>query len=289
MSGFQRTREFFVGVDSDGCVFDTMELKHKECFIPNIINTYQLQGVSKYARETAEFINLYSAQRGINRFPGLVETLKLLKRRPEVIARKVEITIPTHLEAWVQQTDKLSNPALEQALQAAPHPELELALEWSNAVNEQISKFVRNVPPFPFVQQSLAEMAKHADLIVASATPYEALQREWEEHGIAEFMTEICGQEAGNKQQILERASQYDAGKALMIGDALGDYRAAAHHGVLFYPINPGAEEESWQRFYEEGFQRFLEGTFAGQYQQELMDAFHQRLPEQPPFAVRDA
>ena len=29
--------EFFVGIDSDGCAFDTMEIKHKECFIPNII------------------------------------------------------------------------------------------------------------------------------------------------------------------------------------------------------------------------------------------------------------
>ncbi len=29
---------FFVGIDSDGCAFDTMEIKHKECFIPNIIS-----------------------------------------------------------------------------------------------------------------------------------------------------------------------------------------------------------------------------------------------------------
>ncbi len=47
--------EFLIGVDSDGCVFDSMELKHKECFIPEIIRLYHLQAVSKYARETAEF------------------------------------------------------------------------------------------------------------------------------------------------------------------------------------------------------------------------------------------
>ena len=45
---------FFVGIDSDGCVFDTMELKHKECFIPNTIKFYSLQAVSKYARPRAE-------------------------------------------------------------------------------------------------------------------------------------------------------------------------------------------------------------------------------------------
>ena len=25
------TKEFFIGIDSDGCVFDTMEIKQKEC------------------------------------------------------------------------------------------------------------------------------------------------------------------------------------------------------------------------------------------------------------------
>ena len=54
------TKDFFVGVDSDGCAFDTMELKHKECFIPHTISYYNLQSVSKYAREAAEFVDLYS-------------------------------------------------------------------------------------------------------------------------------------------------------------------------------------------------------------------------------------
>ena len=39
--------EFFIGIDSDGCVFDSMELKNKECFIPHIIKHWKLQAVSK--------------------------------------------------------------------------------------------------------------------------------------------------------------------------------------------------------------------------------------------------
>ena len=54
------SRDFFIGIDSDGCVFDTMEVKHKECFIPNIIKHYGLAAISKYVREAAELINLYS-------------------------------------------------------------------------------------------------------------------------------------------------------------------------------------------------------------------------------------
>ena len=67
---FVKSHDFFIGIDSDGCAFDTMEVKHKECFIPNIIRWYQLAAISKYVRETAEFVNLYSNRRGINRFPG---------------------------------------------------------------------------------------------------------------------------------------------------------------------------------------------------------------------------
>src|SRR2546425_11691796 len=97
LRSFQPQHKFLVGIDSDGCAFDTMEVKHKECFIPNTINSYNLQGVSKYAREAAEFVNLYSKSRGINRFPALVETLEWLQKRPEVAARGVQVAIPRGL------------------------------------------------------------------------------------------------------------------------------------------------------------------------------------------------
>jgi len=92
MFEIQPKHDFLVGIDSDGCAFDTMELKHKECFIPNTVDYFDLQGISKYAREAAEFVNLYSKSRGINRFPALVETLQWLQSRPEVKARGVQIT-----------------------------------------------------------------------------------------------------------------------------------------------------------------------------------------------------
>ncbi|MGD0384378.1 MAG: HAD family hydrolase, partial [Thermoguttaceae bacterium] len=110
---FTRKHDYLVGVDSDGCAFDTMELKHKECFIPNIINYWELQGVSKYAREAAEFVNLYSKSRGINRFPALIEVLEWLQKRTEVKARGVEISIPQPLRDWIKRETKLGNPALE--------------------------------------------------------------------------------------------------------------------------------------------------------------------------------
>src|SRR5271169_7232519 len=88
---FKPTREFFIGIDSDGCIFDSMEIKHKECFAPMFIKHFQLQAVSKYARETWDFVNLYSKTRGANRFPALSRALNLLRERKEVIARGVAV------------------------------------------------------------------------------------------------------------------------------------------------------------------------------------------------------
>ena len=85
---FVKRSDFFIGVDSDGCVFDTMEVKHKECFIPNMIRYYRLAAISRHARETFEWINLYSKWRGTNRFPGLVLTIDFLAERPEVLRRR---------------------------------------------------------------------------------------------------------------------------------------------------------------------------------------------------------
>jgi hypothetical protein len=157
--------EFLVGIDSDGCVFDTMELKHKECFIPNIINFYELQGVSKYAREAAEFVNLYSKSRGINRFPALIEALEWLQKRPEVKARGTKIEIPQALVKWIAEETKLGNPALEAKVKETGNKELKHALDWSLAVNEAVKGMVRGVPPFPHVRESLEALSGKADML----------------------------------------------------------------------------------------------------------------------------
>lgn len=279
--------EWFVGIDSDGCVFDTMELKHKECFIPNVINFYELQAVSKYARETWEFVNLYSKSRGVNRFPALIETLDRLGHRAEVRARGVEVQIPEALKAWIRTESKLGNPALAAELAQSGDPQLQLALDWSVAVNQSIAAMVRGVPPFPCVRESLQRLLGTADMLVCSATPNEALRAEWREHAIDTYVVAICGQEDGTKKESLANATQYAPGHALMIGDAPGDYRAAQANRCLFFPINPGDEESSWSRFAEEGVDRFLSGTFAGDYQQSLLDEFDRYLPSTPPWETK--
>ncbi len=281
-------QEFLVGIDSDGCVFDTMELKHKECFIPNIINYYELQGVSKYAREAAEFVNLYSKSRGINRFPALVEAMEWLQKRPEVIERGAKITIPESLKKWIAEETKLGNPALEAKVAESNDPDLAHCLKWSKAVNETVAGMVRGVAPFPSVRKCLEKLSGKADMLVVSATPNDALNDEWTEHDLRQYVTEICGQEAGNKKETLTNASKYKPNQTLMIGDAPGDYKAAVANDCLFYPINPGDEENSWKRFYDEGIDKFLKLEFAGDYQKALLEEFDRYLPEKPSWPVND-
>jgi len=284
MIEFEPKHDFLVGIDSDGCAFDTMELKHKECFCPNHIKHWKLQGVSKYAREAADFVNLYSKSRGINRFPALVEVLEWVRERPEVKARGIKIDIPQSLLDWIENETKLGNPALEKIVVETGDPGLTQTLEWSKAINDTVADMVEGVPPFPYVRESLEKLFDKADMLVVSATPNEALTREWEEHDLAKYVVAICGQEIGTKKESLQAATKYAPGHTLMIGDAPGDHKAAVANDVLFYPINPGAEEASWKRFYEEGIKRFLSGTFAGQYQADLLAEFDSYLPEKPPW-----
>jgi phosphoglycolate phosphatase-like HAD superfamily hydrolase len=129
-------------------------------------------------------------------------------------------------------------------------------------------------------------MSGRADQIVCSATPNRALQQEWEEHGIDQYVQCICGQEAGSKAESLSRAHQfgYDLDKMLMIGDAPGDMKAAKTVGCLYYPINPGHEEASWARFNDEALARFFDGTYSGEYEAALIAEFEGYLPERPPW-----
>jgi phosphoglycolate phosphatase-like HAD superfamily hydrolase len=283
---FKPQHQFFVGIDSDGCVFDTMEIKHKECFIPNIIKYFKLQAISKYARAAAEFVNLYSKWRGINRFPALTKAFELLRDWPEPMRRGVKIPEAKSLQAWIASGVALGNPTLKAEVARTGDPFLKQTLDWSEAVNRTVADMVEGVPPFPFFRESAQKLSLRADIICVSATPGEALEREWAEHDIARYAAVIAGQEMGSKKEHLKLASggKYAKDHALMIGDAPGDLSAGRANGTLFYPINPGHEDASWERFFNEAADKFFNGTYGGAYEASLIAEFDKLLPERPPW-----
>jgi len=281
------TKEYLVCVDSDGCVFDNMELKHKECFCPATVNVWGLQSVSRYARESAEFVNLYSKSRGANRFPALVRTLELLGARKEAQERGYVCPDLTPLKKWIEETDSLSAKGIREY--AAAHggdldPILATAARWSAEVDENIERIVHGVAALPGVKEAFAEISRFADIVIVSATPHEAIVREWGAQGLLENITVVAGQELGTKKECIRKAmtGKYSPDKVLMVGDAPGDHDAAVANGVQFYPIIPGREVESWSRLRSEAADKFRDGSYAGSYMEQQLTEFDAVLQDEP-------
>ncbi|MFC1542181.1 HAD family hydrolase [Candidatus Latescibacterota bacterium] len=277
--------DFLIAIDSDGCVFDTMEIKQKECFIPTTIKLWNLQPISKYVRTASEFVNLYSQWRGANRFPALVKVFELLAEWPDVRKRNVTIPDVRPLREWIENESMLGNPALQAEVEKTGDPVLSQTLRWSNAVNAAVEDMVSFLPPFPFVLKILEETSQWADIIVCSGTPGDALTREWAENGIDTFPLVIAGQEMGKKAEHLALVKEkYPEGGILMIGDAPGDLKAAKDNNLLFYPVNPGHEEDSWKLFHEKIADIFRRGCYNAKYEKELIYEFETLLPAEPPW-----
>jgi phosphoglycolate phosphatase-like HAD superfamily hydrolase len=287
---FGPRHDFFIGFDSDGCIFDTMEIKQKECFCPNTVKHWGLQPVAKYAREASEFVNLYSRWRGINRFPALIRVLDLLTERVEIQARGFQVPQAKGLRDWVASGAPLNNRSLESAAAQTRDPVLQNTLAWNRAVNQSIQEMVHGIPPFPLVRASLEKLVSKADVMCISQTPIEALCREWNEHNLAQYTALIAGQEMGTKQEHLQLAAvgKYPPNHILMVGDAQGDLDAAHACGVLFYPIIPGHEEASWQRLHESVLAQFLDGCYGRDAEARMIREFQTYLPETPPW-INDA
>ena len=278
--------DFFIGIDSDGCVFDTMEIKHKEFFIPNVIKYFDLFAISGAVRETWEFVNLYSSTRGVNRFPALIIVFDLLGRRKDVIGKGFQVPDLPELKKWIKDETRLSNSVLKSYYSSHRASDIEKVLRWSEAVNEDINKWLRDIPPFRHAGMFIEKASGLADTIVVSQTPLEALEREWIEHDLKKFVRAIAGQEHGTKSEHISITAKgkYPADHILMIGDAPGDQKAAEDNGTCFFPVIPGCEDISWERLLHEGLEKFLTGTFTEEYQASLLEEFRRSLPDTPPW-----
>ena len=275
---------WLVCIDSDGCVFDTMEIKHKECFCPAMIKHWGLQPISKYARLAWEFENLYSKDRGLSRFITLYRSIELLKDWDEVKEYNFEFPDTRALERWLKEAPVTNNASLEKS----SDPVLQRTLAWSLESNARIADMVYGIPPFPNAAKAIATLSRYADIIVVSATAREALEREWRESGLLpQYVYDICSQDEGTKKECIEWLKGYYAkDHVLMIGDAPGDMKAAHDNGVLFYPIRPGDEISSWREFNERYMDEFLKGTYRAKSEAGLIERFDRCLPVLPPWKL---
>ena len=69
-----------------------------------------------------------------------------------------------------------------------------------------------------------------------------------------------------------------------MMGAAPGDPRSAESNGIMFFPIIPNNEEQSWAELLAEGLTQFFEGVYRRAHADRLHREFDTALLETPPW-----
>ena len=270
---FEKKKDFIVCIDSDGCAMDTMNIKHIRCFGPCMIAEWDLQQWQDEILDSWNKVNLYTMTRGINRFKGLATALAEVNEKYKRIAG-VEALVE-----WVKDAPELSNNAVEKMISV--NTIFEKALNWSKAVNESIEKLPQEeIKPFLGVEDAMKRIHEQCDIAVVSSANPEAVKAEWERFHLMEHVDLVCAQDMGTKAfcigEILKKG--YELSHVLMCGDAVGDMQAAASNGVLYYPICVNHENESWANITKEPFEKFIDGSYAGEFQDGVIKKFLDNL-----------
>ena len=274
LADFTKRREFLACIDSDGCVMDTVRVKHMDVLCPELIRTFALEAYADLVTDAWAEINLHSITRGISRFESVVLIFDRLKNHG------VEVPGSEEIAAWVSTASELSTATLKQETVRTGSLAMRKLQQWNTTCNRRIQALEPTFEPFPGVENSLRQLHAVADVAVVSAANESAIASEWNRYGLARHADVIFGQEVGSKANSIATmlACGYESRKVVMVGDSMGDAQAAAANGVAFVPILPGREAESWRRLQEEALPKLLHGTFRPAYQAELLAALRSAL-----------
>ena len=81
LTDFTKKREFLVCMDSDGCVMDTVRIKHSTVMCPELIRVFALDDYAEFITAAWDEINLHTITRGISRFESVRLVFDRLKNR----------------------------------------------------------------------------------------------------------------------------------------------------------------------------------------------------------------
>jgi phosphoglycolate phosphatase-like HAD superfamily hydrolase len=275
---FERKHDYLVCVDSDGCVMDTMNCKHFNCFGPCMVAEWGLEEWKDEILERWNVINLFSMTRGINRFKGLAMALGEIDQKYKTIVGVKA------LQHWADTAPALSNDGAAKAAAEATDEDAKLvllkALSWSKAVNAAIVELDEALKiPYEGAKEGLAAAHQFADVAMVSSANRDAVEEEWGKFGLLDHTDIVLAQDVGSKAACIKEMLKfgYDADKVLMIGDAPGDCDAAEKNGVHYYPILVNQEKASWEEAIAVAYEKLRDGTYAP-YGAEKKQQFLQNL-----------
>lgn len=275
LDNFNKQKDFLVCIDSDGCAIDTMDIKHIKCFGPCMVTEWNLEEWKEPILERWNEVNLYTLTRGINRFKGLAVALI------EINEKYITIEGLDEFVRWTEETKELSNESLEVEIEKTNNICLKKALEWSKSVNKSIDLLSDDEKcPFEGVKEAIILAKKVADIAIVSSANEKAVLDEWNKHGLLENVDIVLTQNIGSKSYCINKliAKGYSRNNVLMVGDALGDLKAAEENEALYYPIMVRKEKESWIRFSKETLERFTSNSYYGEYQEKVIAEFKENL-----------
>ena len=271
---FERKHDYLVCVDSDGCVMDTMNCKHFNCFGPCMVTEWGLEEWKDEILDRWNVINLFSMTRGINRFKGLAMALG------EIDQKYKPITGIAALQHWADTAPALSNDGVAKAAAEATDADAKLvfekALSWSKAVNASIIELPEELKvPYDGAKEGLAAAHQFADVAMVSSANRDAVEEEWGKFGLLEHTDIVLAQDIGSKAACIAAMLKfgYDLDKVVMVGDAPGDCDAAEKTHVHYYPILVNHEKESWDEAIAVAFGKLQAGEYA-EYGAEMKKKF---------------
>lgn len=275
LDNFIKKKDFLICIDSDGCAIDTMDIKHIKCFGPCMVTEWNLEEWKDDILERWNEVNLYTLTRGINRFKGLAVALI------EINDKYIQIDGLDEFVRWTEETKELSNESLEAEIEKTNNICLKKALEWSKFVNKSIDLLSDDEKcPFEGVKEAIITAKKVADIAIVSSANEKAVLDEWSQHCLLESVDIVLTQNIGSKAYCINKLIEkgYSRNNVLMVGDALGDLKAAEENEVLYYPIMVRKEKESWFRFTKDILERFTNNLYNGKYQEKVIAEFKANL-----------
>lgn len=304
-------RRITVGVDIDGCVdpgmykhepgFAVASLYHFKLQMITPVAMRAWMYVNCYSRDRGitRFVALYKWLDILRETPS-VQVINLHLPRLPYLRRWAEVTkslSPEALQRFIEADDFSSILGQGDSKEEAK-AELKDIVVWSNRVNELAKEASANIMAFPSsvkVLRKLYEMG--VDLCAVSGTPEAHVIEHLRQYGILDCFQAVFAQQAGKKHLSLttmmagyhhefgdgpllsQSEPQYDV--CAMFGDAPKDYEEAQKANkilsgkesdpVRMFMIQVGHENESWEHFYNNVLDSFVNASWSKQDESRLV------------------